>query len=164
MPFFISGSIIRARDLFSAKYTETCPGLLSIWFILFYATLDYAFHFPEKGVEDYVKISSMPRSLTAVTVCLWMNSSSPKGSLVSYALSDTDNELLIDYNGCFEIQIGKFVRYSFDVYRRYATATRLFKKIESTSKWSYPNILKLSMSIKCRFFIVLQEESPDYWF
>ena len=123
MPFFISGSIIRARDLFSAKYTETCPGLLSIWFILFRATLDYAFHFPEKGVKDYVKISSMPRSLTAVTVCLWMSSSSPKGSLVSYALRDTDNELLIDYNEYFEIQIGKSKSLSDDFYIRYATAT-----------------------------------------
>ena len=114
---------LRTSDLFSAKYTETCPGLLFIWFILFCATLDYAFHFPEKGVKDYVKISSMPRSLTALTVCLWMSSSSPKGSLVSYALPDTDNELLIDYYGRFEIQIGKLKRLTDDFYTRYATAT-----------------------------------------
>ena len=70
-----------------------------------------------------MKISSMPRSLTAVTVCLWMSSSSPKGTLVSYALPDTENELLIDYNGYFEIQIGMFKRLTDDVYTRYATAT-----------------------------------------
>ena len=80
-------------------------GLLSIWFILFCVTLDYAFHFPNKGVEDVVEISQM-RSLTAFTVCLWMNSSNPKGTLVSYAVSNSENELLIDYDTHFEVQIG----------------------------------------------------------
>ena len=81
------------------------PGLLSIWFILFCVTLDYAFHFPKKGVEDVVKISQM-RSLTAFTVCLWMSSSNNKGTLVSYAVSNSENELLIDYDRHFEVQIG----------------------------------------------------------
>ena len=76
-------------------------GLLFISFILFCATLDYAFHFPEKGVKDVVKISQMPRSLTAFTVCLWMKSSNPRGTLVSYAVSNTENELLIEYNSYF---------------------------------------------------------------
>ena len=85
------------------------PSLLSIWFLLFFATLDYAFHFPNKGVEDVVKISQM-RSLTAFTVCLWMNSSNPMGTLVSYAVSNSENELLIDYNDHFEVQIGGSTR------------------------------------------------------
>ena len=79
-------------------------GLLSIWFILFCATLDYALHFPNKEVEDVVIISQM-RSLTAFTVCLWMSSSNNKGTLVSYAVSNSENELLIDYDKHFEVQI-----------------------------------------------------------
>ena len=81
-------------------------GLLFISFILFCATLDYAFHFPEKGVNDVVKISQMPRSLTAFTVCLWMSSSNTQGTLVSYAVSNSDNELLIEYNRYFDFLIG----------------------------------------------------------
>lgn len=46
------------------------------------------------------------KSLTDFTVCLWMNSSDIKGSLVSYAVSDQDNEVLIDYNNKkFELYI-----------------------------------------------------------
>ena len=71
----------------------------------FYLNLDYAFNFPEKGVNDVVKISGM-RSLTALTVCLWMSSSNTKGTLVSYAVSNSDNELLIEYNRYFDFFIG----------------------------------------------------------
>ena len=55
-----------------------------------------------------MKISQMPRSLTAFTVCLWMNTIDPQGTLVSYAVSDdSENELLIDYEEeKFSIQIG----------------------------------------------------------
>ena len=55
-----------------------------------------------------MKISQMPRSLALFTVCLWMKTDDPQGTLVSYAVSaDCDNELLIDYiNGKFIIQIG----------------------------------------------------------
>ena len=56
-------------------------------------------------------------------MCLWMSSSNSEGSLVSYAVSDTDNELLIDYNGCFEIQIGNVKDLPDHVFTRYATAT-----------------------------------------
>ena len=51
------------------------------------------------------------RSLTAFTVCLWMSSSSSKGSPFSYAVSGEDNELLIFYNGNFELDIGGEVRF-----------------------------------------------------
>ena len=52
-----------------------------------------------------VKISGM-RSLTAFTVCLWMSSSTIQGSLVSYAVGSSDNELLIEYNRYFDFLIG----------------------------------------------------------
>ena len=69
-------------------------------------TLDYALHFPDKGVSDFVKISGM-RSLTAFTVCLWMSSGNRKGTLFSYAVSGqgNDNELVIDYNGNLRLLI-----------------------------------------------------------
>lgn len=72
-----------------------------------FVILDYAFHFPEKGVNDVVKISGM-RSLEDFTVCLWMSSSNrdTEGALLSYAVSGTDNELLIKYNRYFEFHIG----------------------------------------------------------
>ena len=73
--------------------------------MLFCVTLDYAFHLPKKGVKDVVKISQV-RSLTAFTVCLWMSSSNPIGTLVSYAVSNSENELLIHYIGYFGFEIG----------------------------------------------------------
>ena len=73
--------------------------------MLFRINLDYAFNFPEKGVNDVVKISGM-RSLTAFTVCLWMSSSNAKGTLVSYAVSNNDNELIIEYDRYFDFVIG----------------------------------------------------------
>ena len=73
---------------------------------LFLLTLDYAFHFPDKGVDDVVKISGM-HSLTDFTVCLWMSSSNTQGTLLSYAVSDSvyGNELVIDYNRYFRLII-----------------------------------------------------------
>lgn len=70
--------------------------------------LDYAFHFPNKGVEDYVLISGMPSDLTAFTVCLWMKSSNSKGTLLSYAVAGqgNHNELLIEYDRKFDFLIG----------------------------------------------------------
>ena len=72
-----------------------------------FVTRSYAFHFSEKGVNDVVKISGM-RSFMAFTVCLWMSSSNTKGTLVSYALlvSNSDNELLVEYDGNFDFFIG----------------------------------------------------------
>ena len=46
------------------------------------------------------------RSLTAFTVCLWMSSSNTKGTLVSYAVSSSDNELIIEYDRYFDLLIG----------------------------------------------------------
>jgi len=56
-------------------------------------------------VNDVVKISGM-RSLTDFTVCLWMRSSNTQGTLVSYAVSNSDNELLIEYDRYFDFLIG----------------------------------------------------------
>ena len=96
----------RTSDLFPAKHNLIFRGsFYSLHFILFCATLDYAFHFPEKGVNDVVKISHM-RQLTAFTVCLWMSSSNTEGTLISYAVSNSDNELLIEYNRYFDFLIG----------------------------------------------------------
>ena len=70
----------------------------------FVIILDHAFNFPEKGVNDVVKLSNM-RGLTAFTVCLWMSSSNARGTPLSYAVSRQDNELVIDYNRYFRITI-----------------------------------------------------------
>lgn len=65
-----------------------------------------AFHFPDKGTKDAVKLSGM-RSLRKVTVCLWMNSTNSKGNPFSYAVSEEDNELSIYYkNNKFQLLIG----------------------------------------------------------
>ena len=71
----------------------------------FYVNTDYAFSFPDKGVTDVVKISGMP-SLTAFTVCFWMSSSNTRGTPFSYAVSGTDDELLIEYDRYFDLLIG----------------------------------------------------------
>ena len=67
-------------------------------------SLDYAFHFPDKGVRDVIKMPGM-RSLTAFTVCLWMSSRNRRGTLVSYAVSGQYNELIIEYDGSFDMLI-----------------------------------------------------------
>ena len=46
------------------------------------------------------------RSLTDFTVCLWMRSSNTKGTLVSYAVSNSYNELIIEYDRYFDFLIG----------------------------------------------------------
>ncbi len=46
------------------------------------------------------------RSLEDFTVCLWMSSSNTEGALLSYAVSGTDNELLIEYKRSFDFDIG----------------------------------------------------------
>ena len=73
--------------------------------MFFRLNLDYAFNFPEKGVNDVVKISGM-RSLPAFTACLWMSSSNTKGTLVSYAVGNSVNELIIEYDRYFYFLIG----------------------------------------------------------
>lgn len=65
---------------------------------------DSALHFPDKGVTDFVMMSGM-ESLTAFTVCLWMNSSSIRGTPLSYAVDDQFNELVIEYNRNFRLLI-----------------------------------------------------------
>jgi len=60
---------------------------------------DYALLFTRKGTSDYVMTRGMP-SLKAVTVCLWMKTADTgnEGTPLSYAVSGSDNEiLLIDY-------------------------------------------------------------------
>jgi len=74
-------------------------------FLIIFKLSDYAFHFEEEGVNDVVKISGM-RSLSAFTVCMWMSSSDNEGSPFSYAVSSQDNELLIYYEGSFQLFIG----------------------------------------------------------
>lgn len=44
-------------------------------------------------------------SLTAFTVCFWMNSSSIQGTPLSYAVDDQTNELVIEYNRDFRLLI-----------------------------------------------------------
>ena len=73
--------------------------------MFFLRILGNAFKFPNKGTTDFVKVSGMP-SLTAFTVCLWMNSSETEGTLFSYAVSGQDNELLIEYSTYFDFLIG----------------------------------------------------------
>ena len=99
-------SDLQTSDLFPAKHTVTfCWSFIYLIYFIICSTLDYAFHFPQKGVNDFVKISPM-RSLTAFTVCLWMSSSNTKGTLVSYAVSNNDNELIIEYDRYFDFVIG----------------------------------------------------------
>ncbi|KAJ7388426.1 Sushi, von Willebrand factor type A, EGF and pentraxin domain containing 1, partial [Desmophyllum pertusum] len=59
----------------------------------------YALFFPQNGTSDYVIKHGMP-SLTAVTVCFWVKTADTgnAGTLLSYAISGEDNELLLyDY-------------------------------------------------------------------
>ena len=44
--------------------------------------------------------------MTDFTVCLWMRSINTKGTLVSYAVSNNDNELIIEYEKYFDFVIG----------------------------------------------------------
>ena len=67
---------------------------------------DNAFHFPNKGVTDAIKISNVRSSLAAFTVCLWMNSTNTQGTPFSYAVGSSDNELLIEHSGSFDFLIG----------------------------------------------------------
>ena len=50
------------------------------------------------------------RSLTQLTVCLWMQSSETAGTLFSYAVPGNDNELLLDYSGDFVLSVGATTR------------------------------------------------------
>ncbi|KAL9984499.1 hypothetical protein ACROYT_G006799 [Oculina patagonica] len=44
--------------------------------------------------------------VVVVTICLWMNSSDSQGTPLSYAVSSEANELLIFYDGYFQLYIG----------------------------------------------------------
>ena len=72
----------------------------------------YALLFPRKGTSDYVMTRRMP-SLKAVTVCLWMKTADTgnEGTLLSYAVSGANNELLLlDYRN-FQPWVGDSHRY-----------------------------------------------------
>ncbi len=75
----------------------------------------------------------MPRSLTAFTVCLWMSSSNTRGTPFSYAVSGTDNELLIEYNRYFHFLIGGTKRY-------YKYVTQLMREL-MLPKYNYSVVL-----------------------
>ncbi|XP_073238519.1 neuronal pentraxin-2-like [Porites lutea] len=75
------------------------------------ATNDYALQFTSKGTSDYVIKRGTP-SLKAVTVCLWMKSSDKgtKGTLLSYAASGSDNQLLLYNYKKFQLWTGQKYR------------------------------------------------------
>ncbi|XP_066020612.1 sushi, von Willebrand factor type A, EGF and pentraxin domain-containing protein 1-like isoform X3 [Pocillopora verrucosa] len=58
---------------------------------------NYSLLFPYKSKNDYVIITHRMPSLTAVTVCMWIktNATGNRGTLLSYAVSGEDNELLL---------------------------------------------------------------------
>ncbi|KAJ7380291.1 Sushi, von Willebrand factor type A, EGF and pentraxin domain containing 1 [Desmophyllum pertusum] len=72
----------------------------------------YALQFPQRGTSDYV-ITRGIRILTAVTVCFRMKSSDTgnEGTPLSYAVSGTDNELLVYSYRNFELCVGGSCRY-----------------------------------------------------
>ena len=73
---------------------------------------DCALLFPRKGTSDHVMARGMP-SLKAVTVCLWMKTADTgnEGTPLSYAVSGSDNELLLlDYRN-FKPWVGTSHRY-----------------------------------------------------
>lgn len=72
-------------------------------FFLHFIT-DYALHFPNSGVNDFVNIWGMP-SLAEYTVCLWMQSKDAVIAPFSYAVSGSDNELLIDHVNNFQFHV-----------------------------------------------------------
>ena len=47
------------------------------------------------------------QKLTQFTVCLWMKSNEQVGTLFSYAVPGTDNELLLEYSGDFQLSIAE---------------------------------------------------------
>ena len=72
----------------------------------------YALLFPRKGTSDYVMTRRMP-SLKAVTFCLWMKTADTgnEGTPLSYAVSCSDNELILyDYTN-FLVWVGRGHRY-----------------------------------------------------
>ncbi len=73
---------------------------------LFHCFIDYAFEFPNKGVDDFVRLWST-RSLEQFTVCFWMQSSDASGGTpFSYAVPGVDNELVITNYNNFTVWIG----------------------------------------------------------
>lgn len=70
-------------------------------FNIFVFTLDKALHFPNKGVDDFVTMSGMPR-LTAFTICLWLSSNNTRGTVLSYNVPGQTNDihnLIIKFEG-----------------------------------------------------------------
>lgn len=68
----------------------------------------YALRFPRKGTSEYVIITRGMPSLKAVTVCLWMKTADTKnaGTLLSYAVSGSDDELTVWDSRKFSLWIG----------------------------------------------------------
>lgn len=73
--------------------------------LFFFFDSDYDLHFPVKGVNDVVVLPKMTRSLTEFTACMWMSSNSSQGTLLSYAVPNHDNELMIAYNRYIQLTI-----------------------------------------------------------
>ena len=53
------------------------------------------------------------KSLTAVTLCVWMKSNDgrSRGALLSYAVPECDNELLLESPGHIQLFVGAEFRY-----------------------------------------------------
>lgn len=68
----------------------------------------YALRFPRKGTSEYVIITRGMPSLKAVTVCLWMKTADTRneGTLLSYAASGSNNELVVLNYRKFSLWIG----------------------------------------------------------
>ncbi|KAL9965280.1 hypothetical protein ACROYT_G029055 [Oculina patagonica] len=94
----------------SVLFASIFVGLL-FGFVSGYSAKDYALHFPNKGVTDYVNIWGM-RSLTKFTVCFWLKSSGRNGGTpFSYAVPGRDNEILFLGYGKFPLWIGNQYRF-----------------------------------------------------
>ena len=74
---------------------------------------NYSLLFPYKSKNDFVIITHGMPSLTAVTVCMWIktNATGRNEALLSYAVSETDNELLLFRPGDFGFGLRSVWRY-----------------------------------------------------
>ncbi|XP_022799718.1 sushi, von Willebrand factor type A, EGF and pentraxin domain-containing protein 1-like [Stylophora pistillata] len=124
-----------------------------------YATADYALLFPRKGTSDYVITSGMP-SLTAVTVCFWLQTSDRgnEGVLFSYAVSSQDNELTL-----WDYRAFKLTHARYKVKRAYGT--KLYFK-EENQLFIFLHIRILSISAndgKWHHICVTWENTAGSW-
>ena len=75
----------------------------------------YALQFPQRGTSDYVIVTRGMPNLSAVTVCLWIKTADTRndGTLLSYAVSGTNNELLLTDYRLFRIFINNHGRFGY---------------------------------------------------